>query len=163
MDLPGAPTELSSATLVTTGTPKPYCDVTGYVASDVQFELRLPVQGWSQRFVMAGCGGYCGFINLSLQAANGCPSVEAGDLAIASTDLGHESAATNKFADAMWAVDNPSAVVDFAYLGMHKVTLASKALIQQFYGQQPRYSYFDGCSDGGREALQEAQWTVRLN
>jgi hypothetical protein len=47
--------------------------------------------------------------------------------------------------------------IDFAYRGVHVTTLAAKALIEKFYGQKPKYSYFAGCSDGGREALMEAQ------
>jgi feruloyl esterase len=47
--------------------------------------------------------------------------------------------------------------IDFAYRGVHVTTLAAKALIAKFYGQAARYSYFSGCSDGGREALMEAE------
>ena len=56
-----------------------------------------------------------------------------------------------------WAAEHPEAKVDFAYRGVHLTALAAKALIARFYGQSPRYSYFSGCSDGGREALMEAQ------
>ena len=65
----GAPTRLdtaqvvSDATLVTEGgevTLPPYCEVKGYVAGQVRFELRLPMSAWTQRFLMLGCGGYCG-------------------------------------------------------------------------------------------------------
>ena len=47
--------------------------------------------------------------------------------------------------------------IDFAYRGVHVTTVAAKALIAAFYGQPARYSYFSGCSDGGREALMEAE------
>jgi hypothetical protein len=42
-------------------------------------------------------------------------------------------------------------------LANHKTALAVKTLIREFYGQAPKYSYFNGCSDGGRQGLQEAQ------
>src|SRR3989442_8277038 len=51
-----APFRLLSATLVSQNVPQPYCDVVGYVPSQVKFEVRLPTEGWTQRFVMAGCG-----------------------------------------------------------------------------------------------------------
>jgi Tannase and feruloyl esterase len=157
-----APARLDAATVVTQNTPQPYCDVTGYVASDVRFEVRLPTQGWTQRFLMLGCGGWCGSVNINTSTDNSgnaayqCPTFASGELAVASTDMGHEKSGSYFF-DGLWAVDNPGAVVDFAYLGMHKATLISKALIQTYYGQTQKYSYFDGCSAGGREALDEAQ------
>ncbi len=47
--------------------------------------------------------------------------------------------------------------VDFAYLSYHDVANVAKGLAEQFYGTAPRYSYFDGCSQGGHEALGEIQ------
>jgi len=52
---------------------------------------------------------------------------------------------------------HPERVIDFAYRGIHVTTLAAKAITNAYYGQKPRYSYFAGCSDGGREGLMEAQ------
>ena len=52
---------------------------------------------------------------------------------------------------------DPQLRVDFAYRGMHITALAAKKLLSVYYGQSESYSYFDGCSDGGREALMEAQ------
>ena len=71
----------------------------------------------------------------------------------AATDLGHQA----PLSSGTWANGNPSAVVDFAYSSMHKTTLVTKALVTAFYGKAPTKSYYQGCSDGGREGLQEAQ------
>ena len=46
---------------------------------------------------------------------------------------------------------------DFAYRAVHEMTVTSKAIIQDFYGSAPRYSYWNGCSTGGRQGLKEAQ------
>jgi feruloyl esterase len=59
--------------------------------------------------------------------------------------------------DGSWAAGNPQAQIDFAYRGVHETARVAKAIITRFYGRPPAYSYFDGCSDGGREALMEAQ------
>ena len=139
---------------------KAFCIVRGYVAPQVNFEVRLPVQGWTQRYLQLGCGGYCGGVTLTspsaFRQAKGCAPIEDQAMVVASSDLGHRRSATF-FADGVWAVNNPGAVVEFAYSGNHKTALAVKRLIREFYGQAPRYSYFNGCSDGGRQGLQEAQ------
>ena len=161
-----APTKLDSATVVTEGAPAPYCLVSGYAAPSVAFQVRLPTETWSQRMVMNGCGGYCGDL-LSLPvgapaASTGCTVAGSGELVVASHDGGHVGA-TDKghflrsISDGAWAVGAPSALVDFFYRSNRKATVAVKAIVAAFYGQPPRYSYFDGCSSGGRAALQVAQ------
>jgi feruloyl esterase len=62
----GAPTHIASATAVQDGKPAPYCDVTGIVEPAIQFEVRLPLAGWTQRYVQTGCGGLCGNLNIRL-------------------------------------------------------------------------------------------------
>ena len=69
-----------------------------------------------------------------------------------STDMGHSGGMDGKFGESDYQLR-----IDFAYRGVHVTTLAAKALIEKYYGQKPKYSYFAGCSDGGREALMEAQ------
>src|SRR5439155_24213148 len=70
----------------------------------------------------------------------------------ATTDMGHQGGT-----DGSWAADNPQAQIAFSYRGVHVTAQVAKAVIAKFYGHRPAYSYFDGCSDGGREALMEAQ------
>ncbi len=143
---------IQSAAVVTTGAPAPYCAVRGTIAPADIFVMRLPVNGWTQRYVQTGCGGLCGNAGINYAAASTCPVVTDGTVASASTDMGHEG-----LNDGSWAADNPQAQIDFAYRGMHATAQVAKAIIAKFYGQRPVYSYFDGCSDGGREALMEAQ------
>ncbi len=130
----------------------PYCKVTGYVSPEVRFEVRLPIKTWTQRFVQTGCGGLCGNLNIHLGNDSGCAPAQNGELVLASTDMGHSGGM-----DAAWADGHPERVIDFAYRGVHVTTLAAKAITTAYYGQKPKYSYFAGCSDGGREALMEAQ------
>lgn len=143
---------IQSAAVVTAGAPAPYCAVKGTIAPADIFVMRLPVNGWTQRYVQTGCGGLCGSANVNYAAASTCPVIVDGTVASATTDMGHEG-----LNDGSWAVGNPQAQIDFAYRGMHATAEVAKAILAKFYGKRPVYSYFDGCSDGGREALMEAQ------
>src|SRR5579863_6212019 len=59
----GAPTKIISAVAVQDGKPAPYCDVKSNIDSHVEFEVRMPLAGWTQRSVQTGCGGYCGTLS----------------------------------------------------------------------------------------------------
>lgn len=148
----GAETHITSAVSVPEASPAPYCRVTGYVEPMVKFEVRLPLSTWTQRFVQTGCGGLCGNLNIRLGNDDGCYPAQHGELALASTDMGHTGGMDGQFGAKDYQLR-----IDFAYRGVHVTTLAAKALIAKFYGQDARYSYFSGCSDGGREALMEAE------
>lgn len=148
----GAKTVITSAQAAADGKPAPFCRVTGFVEPMVKFEVRLPLTTWTQRFVQTGCGGLCGNLNIRLNNDDGCYPAQHGELALASTDMGHIGGMDGQFGKKDYQLR-----IDFAYRGVHVTTLAAKALISSFYGQAPKYSYFAGCSDGGREALMEAE------
>lgn len=151
----GAPARIVSAQIVRNGNDAPYCRVEGYVVPQVRFELRLPTENWYQRLMFSGCGGFCGRVDFRIRAAEGCPAIENGEFALVTSDLGHHTPDGN--ADTIWAVGNRQGKIDYGYRGVHVVTVAAKAIIERFYGQLPAYSYFNGCSDGGREAMMEVQ------
>ena len=73
--------------------------------------------------------------------------------AVAATDDGHEAGGT----DGSWALGHPQKVVDFGYRSLKETTDVAKDVIMAFKSNSARRSYFVGCSDGGREALMEAQ------
>lgn len=154
----GAPTKITVASEVSAA-PAPYCRVTATIDPAVRIEVRLPLKTWTQRYLQTGCGGLCGNLNINVNPgqALGCEPVTNGEIALASTDMGHANAAGRGNGDPVWAEQNPQTAVDFAYRAQHVTALAAKALIKRFYGHEPVYSYFNGCSDGGREALMEAQ------
>jgi feruloyl esterase len=126
------------------------CAVAGYVEPAVRFLVRLPLQDWDGRFLQAGCGGLCGRIPDEFAQVHGCPSFESGHMAVAATDMGHEGPGP-EFGD------DPQLRADFAWRGVHVTAEVAKALIQAFYGKPAAHAYFLGCSDGGREALIEAE------
>jgi feruloyl esterase len=159
----GAPTTILAATLATaksaTGTSYQYCDVSGIVYPQVQFELQLPTTTYSGRYLQEGCGGYCGNVGVNQPAATGqagideCVPLNNGEFALGQDDEGHIGGGGTE----AWAIDDPMLKVDFGYRSEHVFALAAKAIIASFYGSAPAHSYYDGCSDGGREALMEAQ------
>lgn len=150
----GAPTHITSAAENKDAQPAPYCDVKGYVEPSIRFEVRLPLAKWTQRFLQTGCGGLCGMVSIRGDREGGCAPATSGELVMASTDMGHQGGMAD---DGSWGSKDYQLRIDFAYRGVHLTAVAAKALIAKYYGQAPKYSYFQGCSDGGREALIEAQ------
>src|SRR5262245_12061252 len=138
---PGPPIDMPAHCRVA-GSIKPSAD------SDIQFEVWLPASGWNGKFKGIGNGGYAG----SLSQAGLARAVAAG-YAAAATDTGHRGQAT----DASWALGHPEKVVDFGYRAIHEVTVAGKAIAAAFYGKPVQRAYFHSCSNGGRQALMEAQ------
>lgn len=154
--LPGAPTAVRSARLEHFGPGRTtqFCLVKGYVAPQVQFELHLPSRGYTGRYLQGGCGGACGVFWDSVIPTCDDQLAFNGEFAVAFEDSGHVGASPM---DVVWAANDPELRVDFAYRAAHVTALAAKALITAYYGKPPAKSYFQGCSDGGREGLMEAE------
>ena len=117
--------------------------------SHIEMELWLPVDGWNGKFEAVGNGGWAGSINLA-----GIAAALVEGYASASTDTGHKSAETP---GASFALGHPEKLVDFGSRAVHEMTSVSKTIIGAFYGKEPRLSYWNSCSNGGREGLMEAQ------
>jgi len=116
--------------------------------SNITIEVWLPLAGWNGKLQGLGNGGFAGLIDtFELGAALG------KGYASAATDAGH----TGSPIEAAWALGHPEKVADFGHRGIHEMTRVAKELVHQFYGFAPGHSYFAACSDGGREALMEAQ------
>ena len=130
-----------------------HCRVTGSIKptadSDIRFEVWLPASGWNHRYQQVGNGGLAGIIPEFSMVG---PLL--GGYATASTDDGHEN--TRDF-DAGWAAGHPEKLIDYGYRAVHLTALAGEALVQAYFSQAARHTYFTGCSDGGRESLMEAQ------
>ena len=129
-----------------------FCRVQGVIQpsadSHIEFEAWLPSTGWNGRYEGIGNGGFAGSIDFG-----GLADAVAAGYAVSSTDTGHKGSPI----DARWALGHPEKVTDFGYRAIHETAEKTKALIAAFYGNQPRKSYFSSCSNGGREALMEAQ------
>jgi feruloyl esterase len=116
--------------------------------SDIKVEVWLPTQGWNGKFQGQGNGGFAGSIDYHMLAI----AVLRG-YATAATDTGHSGTPP----DASWALNHPEKIIDFGYRGIHEMTRIGKATTAAYYTQAAQYSYFGSCSNGGREALMEAQ------
>lgn len=130
----------------------PYCRVQGVIApsadSHIQFEVWLPESGWNGKYQGIGNGGFAGAISYAPLAL----AVKAG-YAASSTDSGHEAGGT----DGRWAYGHYEKIVDYGYRAIHETADKAKEVIRAFYGEAPKHSYFASCSNGGRQALMEAQ------
>jgi feruloyl esterase len=131
-----------------TGRLPAHCLVNGKVATpgnEVNFRLGLP-QSWNGKFFFQGVGGFAGSLG-RLDAG-----LERG-YASATTDTGHQGGGT----DGAWALNNRPKELDYGHRGTHAAAVAGKQLTTAFFGKAARYAYFSGCSNGGRQALMEAQ------
>jgi feruloyl esterase len=128
-----------------------FCRVAGVLKptsdSDIKFEVWMPAAGWNGKFQDVGNGGFAGLVAYRSMAG----MLKRG-YATASTDDGHTGGA-----DVSWAIGHPEKVIDFGYRAVHETARVSKSIIHAYYGKDTGQSYFNGCSDGGREALMEAQ------
>ena len=146
-----APTRITEANQVPADGDAPsHCEVTGYVAPNVVFLLRLPSESWNGKLIEFGCGGFCGEFALALPW---CENLVREGYACILSDNGHRST----FLDALWAYNNLQAEVDHGYRAAHVTALAGKAIVARYYAQSARRSYFVGCSTGGRQGMVEAQ------
>jgi feruloyl esterase len=114
--------------------------------SDIKVELWIPTTNWNGKFQAVGNGAFSGSIAYPAMA-----SALTRGYATSSTDTGHTGGGAN------WALGHPEKVVDFGWRAVHEMTVASKKVIASHTGRAPAFSYWNGCSAGGRQAMKEAQ------
>jgi feruloyl esterase len=114
--------------------------------SEIKMEVWMPVSNWNGRYQAVGNGAFNGTINAGPLAA-----ALARGYAASATDTGHTGPS------ASFGLGHPEKVIDFGWRAVHETAAASKAIIAAYYGGAPKFSYFNGCSAGGRQAMQEAQ------
>lgn len=127
----------------------PFCRVAATLTptadSDIQIEVWLPATGWNGKFQAVGNGGWNGTI-----ATNALANGLRRGYATAGTDTGHQGAG------GPW-MRQPEKLVDYGHRAVHEMAVAARALITAFYDSAPEWSYFTGCSGGGRQGLKAAQ------
>jgi feruloyl esterase len=114
----------------------------------IKFEVWMPAAHWNGKFTGVGNGGMAGSVSYGSMAA-----ALARGYAVSSTDAGHEGTGQ----DGSYALGHREKVIDFGYRAVHEMTVKAKLIIEAYYGRTPKFSYWNGCSTGGRQALTEAQ------
>lgn len=129
-----------------------HCRVSGIIAPEIAFEVNLPT-AWNRRFYMSGNGGFAGETPESgprpLYRAN---ALKQG-FVTATTNTGHDATAEPL---ASFAVSYQKRV-DYAFRAVHLTAVEAKRISRLYYGRAPSFSYWDGCSTGGRQGLISAQ------
>jgi hypothetical protein len=118
---------------------------------------RLHVNIYDSRFQGTGGGGY--------QTGDGTSALVQAvhdGYSAASTDGGHPSETADIAAPANWALLSPGnlnlpLLQDFAAVTLADMTLIGQAITESYHGEKPAYSYWTGCSTGGRQGLMLAQ------
>jgi hypothetical protein len=145
----GPPVKILGVSRETAGT-VPYCLVKVLVPQAINIWVGLPLDGaWNGRWQSVGGGGYAGVVTAPNQAI-------AAGYAAATTDTGHSGFSGN-FGMLEPGKPNAQLQIDFAYRSEHLMAAIGKQLVDAFYGRAPRYSYWNGCSTGGRQGLRMAQ------
>lgn len=152
--------------------PVAFCRVQIAVEPQMNIEIWLPQpENWNHRFQAVGGGGYAGMISYSALAQAVTGDQVTGQFATASTDTGHpptgtangQGSANGAQAGGGFALNpandtlNDKLIVDFASRSLHEMTVKAKTVILTYYGESPRFSYWNGCSTGGRQGWMEAQ------
>jgi len=130
--------------------PRAFCRVAATLRpstdSDVHIEVWMPVTNWNGKFQAVGNGAFNGTIAYGAMIT----ALRRG-YATSSTDTGHAGGS------ASFALGHPEKVIDFGWRAVHEMTVISKKIIAAYYDAAPKFSYWNGCSAGGRQAMKEAQ------
>ncbi len=140
---------ITSAELIaaTDSTPQ-HCYIKGIIQPAIVYHVQLPLPGnWNGRFLQWGDGGKDGDLDFADHRL-------AEGYAVANSNTGHDNASEPS---SSFGFDNRQAEIDFGYRAVHLTVNAAKAVIEEYYGEGPEYSYFEGCSTGGEQAFTEAQ------
>jgi len=128
----------------------PFCRVAASLRpssdSDITIEVWMPAANWNGKFQAVGNGAFNGTI-----AYPAMMTALGRGYATASTDTGHVGGG------ARWALGHPEKTIDFGWRAVHEMAATSKKIVAGYYDGGPRFSYFNGCSAGGRQAMKAAQ------
>lgn len=145
--------KLSAETVAAANGVPAHCRVNGTIDPEIRFQVNLPLE-WNGRFYMVGNGGHAG------QSPDDPFTVQSRNLALvnhfimAATDTGHDAV---KEPGATFVLSNPQKAIDYAWRAVHMTAVTSKEIARVFYGKPIQYSYWNSCSNGGRQGLLEAQ------
>ena len=132
-----------------------YCKVSGTILPSIGFEARYPTEHWNKKYFQAGCGGFCGVVLPDRKSrSNSINHALKKGYATITADSGHQSP---HIGDASWAKNNIKAQELYAHENLPLTYTFGQHLIETIYNKSSSYSYFSGCSTGGRMAAIAAQ------
>jgi Tannase and feruloyl esterase len=130
-----------------------HCRVTGVLRPQIAFEVSLPLR-WNGRFYMIGNGGHAGeSLDDPMRVAQRNAALQAG-FAFAQTNTGHDA---RKEPGASFVMSNPAKAIDYAYRAVNLTAVTAKGITRAYYHRDITRSYWNSCSNGGRQGLVEAQ------
>ena len=146
----GVSAKLSAATITAAKTEAESCRVAATLRptsdSEIKMEIWMPTSNWNGKYQAVGNGAFNGNIDIGPMT-----TALARGYATSSTDAGHTGGS------ASFGLGHPEKVIDFGWRAVHETAVASKKIIAAYYGSAPKFSYFNGCSAGGRQAMKDAQ------
>jgi feruloyl esterase len=145
-------TSIQARVVAATADTPQHCRVTGIIAPEVAFEVNLP-ERWNRRFYMTGNGGLAGEpVDMPLNADR--TGALTNGFVMARTNTGHDS---RNEPSGSFILSNPQKAIDYAYRAVHVTAETAKKIATQYYSQPVTFSYWNSCSNGGRQGLLEAQ------
>ena len=145
--------EIKATAMPADATSPIHCRVTGLLSPEIAFEVSLPAK-WNGRFYMIGNGGHAGeSLDDAGRASQRSAALQLG-FAFAQTNTGHDS---RKEPGGTFVLSNPQKAIDYAYRAVHLTAVTTKDITKDYYGKAIAYSYWNSCSNGGRQGLIEAQ------
>ncbi|MFL2546357.1 MAG: tannase/feruloyl esterase family alpha/beta hydrolase [Candidatus Rariloculaceae bacterium] len=140
-----------------------YCRLEGEIGntdgqSQIRFRLRFPdAAGWNGRFLVSGNGGTAG----AFQSENRVQVALELGYATGQTDTGHVRDGAEDWlmteTESGVLIPNYAAIEDFGHRSIHLTSVVGKQFVDAFYARAPEYSYYLGCSTGGRQGLKAMQ------
>ncbi len=145
--------EIHATSIAATPATPAHCRVAGLLAPEVAFEVSLPDR-WNGRFYMIGNGGHAGeSLDDPMRAAQRNGAVQMG-FAFAQTNTGHDA---REEPGASFVLSDPRKAIDYAYRAVNLTAVTAKAITKRYYSKTIARSYWNSCSNGGRQGLIEAQ------
>ena len=144
---------ISASLIGATSEAPEHCRVMGVIPAEIRFSVDLPTD-WNRRLYMSGNGGFAGTPPNAPNRVRSARHALSHGFAATYTDTGHDSTVEPL---ASFALNNLQKEIDYSFRAVHLTVQTAKKVIEAYYGDSAHYSYWDGCSTGGRQGLMSSQ------
>jgi feruloyl esterase len=143
---------ISARVVAATADTPQHCRVVGMIKPEVAFEVNLPDR-WNRRFYMTGNGGLAGDPVDQPTNPDRATALTNG-FVLARTNTGHDN---REEPSGSFILSNPQKAIDYAYRAVHVTADTAKKIAIEYYAKPISFSYWNSCSNGGRQGLLEVQ------